>query len=41
MQSQDKVLEGYGYESNDKLTNYKVRKVQAMVPVGSTSLPSF
>lgn len=40
MQSQDKVLEGYGYESNDKLTNYSVRKVQAIVPSGSTSMPS-
>ncbi|MBR5086840.1 MAG: LPS export ABC transporter periplasmic protein LptC [Muribaculaceae bacterium] len=41
MQAQDKVLEGYGYESNDKLTNYRVRKVQAMVPAGSARLPSF
>lgn len=41
MQSQDKVLEGYGYESNDKLTKYTVRKVQAIVPTGDTRLPSF
>ena len=40
LQSQDKILEGHGYESNDRITNYKVRKVQAIVPVGSTSLPS-
>lgn len=41
MQSQEKVVEGYGYESNEKLSNYRVRKVQAMVPVGDTKLPSF
>ena len=41
MQSQEKVLEGVGYESNEKLSNYRVRKVQAMVPVGDTKLPSF
>jgi len=40
MQSQEKVLEGYGYESNDRLTNYRVRKVQAIVPVNDTSFPS-
>jgi len=40
LQSQDKILEGHGYESNDRITNYKVHKVQAIVPVGSTSLPS-
>ena len=40
LQQADKMLEGYGYESNDRLTNYKVHKVQAVVPVGSTSLPS-
>ena len=40
MQAQDKVLEGYGYESNDRITTYKVRKVQAIVPVNDTSLPT-
>lgn len=40
MQSQEKILEGYGYESNDKLTTYKVRKVQAIVPVNDTHFPS-
>ena len=40
MQQQDKVLEGYGYESNDRITNYRVRRVQAMVPAGNMSLPS-
>ena len=40
MQAQEKVLEGYGYESNDRLTNYKVRRVQAMVPVNDTRFPS-
>lgn len=39
MQAQEKILEGYGYESNDRLTNYRVRKVQAIVPVNDTSLP--
>lgn len=41
MRSQNKVLEGYGYESNDKLTNYTVNKVQAIVPVNDTKMPSF
>ena len=41
MQSQDKLLEGYGYESNDKMTKYTVRKVQAIIPVSDTRLPSF
>ena len=40
MQQQDKVLEGYGYESDDRIANYRVRKVQAMVPAGNVSLPS-
>lgn len=41
MQEQEKVLEGYGYESNDRMTNYKVKRVQAMVPAGSAGVPSF
>jgi lipopolysaccharide export system protein LptC len=41
MQSQGKTLEGYGYESNDKMTKYTVRKVQAIIPVNDTQLPSF
>ncbi len=41
MQAQEKVLEGYGYVSNEKLTSYKVNKVQAIVPVNDTRLPSF
>ena len=41
MQAQEKVLEGYGYESNDRMTNYRVRRVQAMVPAGSTGMPTF
>lgn len=40
MQAQEKILEGYGYESNEKLTTYKVRKVQAIVPVNDTHFPS-
>jgi len=40
MQSQEKVLEGYGYESNEKLTTYKVRKVQAIVPVNDAHFPT-
>ena len=40
MQSQEKVLEGVGYESNDRLTNYRVRRVQAMVPANDTRFPS-
>ena len=40
MQSQEKVLEGYGYESDDRMSKYTVRKVQAMLPVGDTHLPT-
>lgn len=41
MQAQEKILEGYGYESNEKLTTYKVNKVQAIVPVNDTKFPTF
>ena len=40
MQSQEKVLEGYGYESNEKLTTYRVKRVQAIVPAGDTRFPT-
>ena len=40
IQSQGKVLEGHGYESNDRLTDYRVRRVQAMVPAGDARFPS-
>lgn len=40
MRSQDKVLEGYGYQSNDRMTNYSINKVQAIVPVSATKMPS-
>lgn len=41
MQAQEKILEGYGYESNEKLTTYKVNKVQAIIPVNDTKFPTF
>ncbi len=41
VQAQEKVLEGYGYESDDRMSKYTVRKVQAMVPVSDTRFPSF
>ena len=41
LQAQEKVLEGYGYESNEKLTTYKVNRVQAIVPVNDTRFPTF
>ena len=40
MQQADKILEGHGYVSNDDMTNYTVRKVQAIVPVNDTKFPS-
>lgn len=41
MQAQEKILEGYGYVSNEKLTTYKVNRVQAIVPVNDTRFPTF
>ncbi|MBP5688171.1 MAG: LPS export ABC transporter periplasmic protein LptC [Muribaculaceae bacterium] len=41
MQAQDKILEGYGYVSNEKITTYKVNRVQAIVPVNDTRFPTF
>ena len=41
MQAQEKILEGYGYESNEKITTYKGNRVQAIVPVNDTRFPTF
>ena len=40
MQQDGKVLEGHGYESNDRITNYRVRHVQAMLPANDTRMPT-
>jgi len=40
MQQDGKVLEGHGYESNDRITNYRVRRVQAMLPANDTRMPT-
>lgn len=35
----DRVIEGYGYESNEKLTTYKVHKVKAIFPIDQAKMP--
>ena len=34
-----RVIEGYGYESDENLTNYKLRNVSAIFPVDDSRLP--
>lgn len=34
-----RVVEGYGYRSNEDLTNYELRKAKAIIPVENGSLP--
>lgn len=34
----DRVIEGYGYDSNEKLTTYQIHKVKAIFPVDQTKM---
>jgi len=39
VESEGKVIEGHGYESNEKLTTYTLRQVEAIFPMSDTQLP--
>ena len=39
IEKQGRIIEGYGYESNEKLTTYKLRQVEAIFPVDEKRMP--
>ena len=39
IEKQGRIIEGYGYESNERLTTYKLRQVEAIFPVDESRMP--
>lgn len=39
IEKQGRVIEGYGYESNEKFTTYTLRKVEAIFPIDESRMP--
>lgn len=40
IEKSDRIIEGYGYRSNEQLTTYELRQVKAIFPVQGTGLPT-
>jgi len=39
IEKQGRVIEGYGYESNERFTTYELRQVEAIFPVDESRMP--
>lgn len=39
IEKQGRIIEGYGYESNEKLTTYTLRQVEAIFPIDERRMP--
>ena len=39
IEKQGRIIEGYGYESNERLTTYQLRQVEAIFPVDERKMP--
>jgi len=39
IEKQGRIIEGYGYESNEELTTYQLRQVEAIFPVDESRMP--
>ena len=39
IEKQGRVIEGYGYESNERLTTYTLRQVEAIFPIDEKRMP--
>ena len=39
IEKQGRIIEGYGYESNERLTTYKLRQVEAIFPIDESRMP--
>lgn len=39
IEKQGRIIEGYGYESNERLTTYQLRQVEAIFPVDEKRMP--
>ena len=39
IEKQGRIIEGYGYESNERLTTYRLRQVEAIFPIDERRMP--
>ena len=39
IEKQGRIIEGYGYESNERLTTYTLRQVEAIFPIDESRMP--
>ena len=39
IEKQGRIIEGYGYESNERLTTYQLRQVEAIFPIDERRMP--
>ena len=39
MEKQGRVIEGYGYRSNEKFTTYELQRVEAIFPIDENKMP--
>ncbi len=39
IEKQGRIIEGYGYESNERLTTYQLRQVEAIFPIDESRMP--
>ncbi|MBR1882964.1 MAG: LPS export ABC transporter periplasmic protein LptC [Muribaculaceae bacterium] len=39
IEKQGRIIEGYGYESNEKFTTYQLRRVEAIFPIDESRMP--
>ena len=39
IEKQGRIIEGYGYESNERLTTYQLRQVEAIFPIDEKKMP--
>lgn len=39
IEKQGRIIEGYGYESNEQLTTYQLRQVEAIFPIDESRMP--
>lgn len=39
IEKQGRIIEGYGYESNERLTTYQLRQVEAIFPIDEERMP--
>lgn len=39
IEKQGRIIEGYGYESNERLTTYQLRQVEAIFPIDEKRMP--